>query len=265
MDLVFPLPGMDDVSGWIERNDARTGNSEMITTCTHCIVPIHVWEDSLVDGDLVPIARSDRFVAYDLSDLEDIQAQREASYRACVWYPEIENTIPTAPSLLLDVSTIDMLRDSLNDSIAAYPFVRTCAMSPKDVRTVPLYEDPEEAFDDLMRSERTDDMCHLFVRKRCEYLWEARCFWSRVRLRAVSFVEPHDFTSDDRDEVLAFFDAHGNDIPYHSATVDIGMTRDGLELIEFNTFGPDMKATAGRFSWREDAHTLLSSSEPEFR
>jgi hypothetical protein len=96
------------------------------------------------------------------------------------------------------------------------------------------------------------------------YKWEARCFWSRDKLRAISLPSDMDFTDDDKNEILDFFNKYGKYLPYHSVTIDIGKC-DNIEIIEFNTFGPDMKATAGNFSWYEDIMILIWSSTPVFR
>lgn len=140
-------------------------------------------------------------------------------------------------------------------------------MSPKDIR-LPICTTKEEALDLLTRSQRTKDHLdsndfHLILRQPRSFLWEARCFWSRDKLRAVSLSGKiqHHYKQD----ILTFFSQYGNDIPYHSAVVDLGMTATGLELIEFNSFGPDLNATSGYFSWLEDINTLLNSPEPIFR
>jgi hypothetical protein len=72
--------------------------------------------------------------------------------------------------------------------------------------------------------------------------------------------------------VVDFFERWGPTLPYNSAIVDVGRVvasgdqgGGGVELIEFNTFGPDMNATAGYFSWYEDVMLLLSSTVPVFR
>ena len=95
--------------------------------------------------------------------------------------------------------------------------------------------------------------------------WEARCFWSRDRLRGVSCA-PH-MSAAERAQVLEFFAAFGARLPYHSATVDSGWAQETqrVELIEFNSFGPDLQATAGNFSWAEDMHQLLFGEHVEWR
>lgn len=75
----------------------------------------------------------------------------------------------------------------------------------------------------------------------------------------------------EKEATLMFFKRWGRHFPYHSAIVDIGKIKSEsssdikIELIEFNTFGPDMYATAGHFSWYEDVLVLLYSKEPVFK
>lgn len=269
MDKIFNLPNQSQ-DFWIETNDAQIDISEIKITDKYCIVPYHIYQDSLCDDeeinfDVIEVGSSFK---YPLKHFPRIQLLREQSHHACVWYPEIKEKIPTAESLLIPIYSIQQVQDNLKENISEYPFVRLCTMSPKDIRSLPLYDQWECAFNDLTKSQRTKDLFqgekHLFLRKKKEYQWEARCFWSHGKLRAVSLPNDMEFIEFDKERILEFFRKYGKDIPYHSATVDIGQT-DQIELIEFNTFGPDMKATVGNFSWKEDIMTLLFAPEPIFR
>lgn len=145
-------------------------------------------------------------------------------------------------------------------------------MSPKDIKQIPIYDNYKIAYNHLRTSDRTKnifdyDPCldmkfHLFLREQRIYSWEARCFWSRDKLRAVSLPKDMDFSPQDKLQIIEFFNIYSINFPYHSATVDIEKYNNIIELIEFNTFGPDMNAIAGNFSWEEDAMTLLFSTEP---
>jgi len=295
MDQIFTLPSTTGFSPWVDTNDAETELSEIQVTATHCIVPQHIYKDSLLEDEYLDklVIDNDMWVLYPRHVLNYIQATRGNSYRACIWYPELINKIPTAPSILLYLTSMTQLWSHLKDNIAQYPFVRLCTMSPKDRKTVPLYDSTtiRDAVKDITHSQRTKnlfsepycDSCsssksvsegcdenlikgkHLFMREQREYEWEARCFWSRDKLRAVSLPVNTEFTSEDKKEIINFFERYGKHIPYHSAVVDIAKTDDAIELIEFNTFGPDMKATAGNFSWYEDVMTLVHAPAPVFR
>ncbi len=269
MNKIFTLSNRSE-NPWIETNDALTDMSEIKVTDKYCIVPYHIYEDSLCDDDYInhDVIENGSNFKYPIKHFSRIQNLREQSYHACVWYPEIKNIIPTAESLLIPIVSSSQVQDELKNNIAKYPFVRLCTMSPKDIKSLPLYDQWETAYNDLTISQRTNDLFegekHLFLRKKREYQWEVRCFWSHGQLRAVSIPNDVELTELDKEKILEFFKKYGKYIPYHSATVDIGQT-DQIELIEFNTFGPDMKATAGNFSWREDVMILLFSPKPVFR
>lgn len=269
MSQVFSLPGAQ-TSLWVEGNDAEVGLSELEVTKDHVKVPRHIYEDSLCESETLTVIReTGGYVYYPSSEFEEIQKHRRNSYRACVWYPEIASRIPTAPSILVEGS--ENLAEYLDKHLSQYPFVRTCQMSPKDISATCLFSDPTIALEVLSQSERTRCIHHLFLRERRQYQWEVRCFWSRDQLRAISM--PRELDEEERALILDFFETLGDEIPYHSATVDLGYSsclqrsdgQRGLELIEFNTFGPDMRATSGNFSWREDVMTLLFSPTPVFR
>lgn len=261
--MIFILPSTIRQSElWIETNDALTNLSEIQITSDHCIVPYHIYEDSLCDDDDInrDMIQCKYHFKYPRSCFSAIQKLREESYHACIWYPD--NTIPTADSILIKIKSNKDLKNTLK-KYPDYPFVRLCSMSPKDVSPIPLYDRWEDAYHDLTISVRTKDFIgkHLFMRKKKIYEWEVRCFWSHGQLRAVSLP---DMLFTEQEDILDFFKQYGKSIPYHSATVDIGKT-DRIELIEYNSFGPDMKATAGYFSWVEDVMILLFSPTPIFR
>lgn len=189
-----------------------------------------------------------RFVLYPESCFDYIQNLRRSSYKSCIWYPEIKGKIPTASSILLEVVCKKDLKNSLKENIEQYEFVRLCTMSCKDKKSVPIYNlgEVKDAVTDILTSERTKGLfeempCegfkgkHLFMRERREYEYEARCFWSRDKLRAVSLPENYIFTTKDKNDIENFFKKYGKFIPYHSAMIDIGLTNGNIEIIEFNT------------------------------
>lgn len=261
MKQIFELPSCSSCF-WINSNDCAVGLSEIEVTEEICRVPKHIYEDSLIENEELSkqILRETPFdVYYPRKCYEKIQQTRIESYAACNWYPDI--SIPTASSILVPIPSEESLLNSLFQYLPSYPFVRLCSMSPKDICN-PIFTDPHLALKKLKESPRTFDFCgkHLFLREKKEYHWEARCFWSQDKLRAVSLTEENK-----EKEIIKFFEKYAHEIPYHSATVDIGETSSGIELIEFNSFGPDMNATAGNFSWQEDVWDLLFSPEPVFR
>ena len=65
--------------------------------------------------------------------------------------------------------------------------------------------------------------------------------------------------------VLQFFKHYEKDIPYNSATIDIGIFENKVFIIELNSFGIDMMAGSGHFRWDEDFMILYNSENPVFR
>jgi hypothetical protein len=284
---VYSLGEKAPESGMPSRNDANTHLSELQLVGDELRVPMHIFEDALVDAPphLADAGqRRGRHVIYPASLLDAVQDARRHAYSACKWYPVLE--APTALSVLHSPADLADAEDFIARHLDRYPFVRTCYMSPKDVRTVPLFTSAGEAIEILFQSCRTSDLfdephceggCrakHLFMREAKRYEWEVRCFWSRGALTAVSLDEGMDEA--DYQSVVDFFERWGPTLPYNSAIVDVGRVvasgdqgegggGGGVELIEFNTFGPDMNATAGYFSWYEDVMLLLSSTVPVFR
>lgn len=265
---------------WIDTNDINdtaSALSEIKLTEKECIVPIHIYNDSLVEDDILSDCVDIKITEaiYPRNMFSHIQNVRKCSYRACIWYEEIKDVIPTAESIILEPKSLEHLRILIKENIKSYPFVRLCNMSPKDIKEIPLYEDYEEAFNDIISSKRTKnifdepycfDCCskHLFMRKKRNFVWEVRCFWSKDRLTAVSLPPYVDF--DDHQDVYDFFTKYKKYIPYHSAIIDIGKNDNGVvELVEINSFGPDMNATSGNFGWYEDIVDLLSSKTTIFR
>jgi len=243
---------------WIESNDAEVGLSEIRQSQTEIHVPVHIYEDCLVDEDLKEINIGKDYVTYAKEDFFLVQKYRENAYRACKWY--LEGKIPTAKSVLLPWNEA---RSALEQNLKNFPFVKTCSMSPKDVCKSCVFGNVEDTVEALITSERTKNLpCHIFMREVQEIHDEARCFWSRGKLTAVSLQNTNYETET---EILDFFEKYGDEIPYNSAVVDIGFVNGKYQLIEFNTFGPDMKATAGNFSWREDIYQLLIGEKVEFR
>lgn len=252
---------------WMEINDAGLNISEILIYGDKCFVPAHIYEDSLVEDfyDKI-ISEENNYLLFPLDLRESIQKARIKSYSACIWYPEIEKVVPTAQSKLFLLNSHENLLNNIKENIHEYPFVRLCSKSPKDVKPVPIYNDATEAYNDIIRSNRTHDFMgkHLFMREEREYLWEARCFFSRDKLRAVSL--PLHVDGIDNNIIIDFFDKYGKFLPYHSVMVDIGETIDkNIEIIELNSFGPDMLATAGNFSWAEEFFDLLYSRDVIFR
>src|SRR5687767_882405 len=114
MDKIFTLP--IESNNWIETNDALTNLSEINVTKDCCIVPFHIFEDSLADAEIKYTEYQYKY-KYPRHMFSQIQLLREQSYHACIWYPEIKDTIPTADSILLSLTSIDQLKKDLETYI----------------------------------------------------------------------------------------------------------------------------------------------------
>jgi hypothetical protein len=252
---------------WVEQNDAALGWSELEVTNDRLKVPYYIIEDlSCVpeSEELLSLEFTPLYQTFPRDKLDTIQRLRRECHNACYWYEEaVEQGIPTAPGVLLQLPPVSVF--TLKAYLARFPFVRHCAASPKDIVERCVFRDPFAALQALHSSPRTRDELvghHLFLREERNFEWEARCFWSRDRLTAVSCAE-----LEIRPQVEAWFAEFGPRIPYHQAVVDIGFARqtECVELVEFNSFGPDMPATAGNFSWAEDMQQLVFGKTPVFR
>lgn len=255
---------------WIDKNDANTELSEIEIKNGIIYVPDHIYKDSLIDNDYLEdiMFKKNNKYCYDISCYNKIRQARIHSYNACIWYNEILDKIPTAQSIVFDYNSIEDAKSKCKKYIKDYNFVRTCHMSAKDINRTCIYNDSDTAINDLVNSKRTNikelKCKHLFMRQIRNYILEVRCFWSIGKLRAVSFPEMYCFEESDKNEVLDFFNKYSKYFPYYSSVIDIGKTNNGYELIEFNTFGPDMIATSGKYSWREDWMTLIYSEQIQF-
>lgn len=129
MDKIFTISGID-TKRWIEINDARTELSEIKIKNALCYVPMHIYEDSLIDLDEISevivsddVMDNEGFILFHESCFDLIQEARYKTNRACIWYDEIVNKIPTADSILLSIHSKEELRKALDMYINYYPFV----------------------------------------------------------------------------------------------------------------------------------------------
>ncbi|RYE14343.1 MAG: hypothetical protein EOP34_06770 [Rickettsiales bacterium] len=274
MNKIYVLPNYINTN-WINANDANTELTEVEIVDNMCRLKYDTFHDLLFFDDTIQFDAlfCDNCVCFPRSMFNTIQENRIKSYRACIWYPLVKDKIPTAHSKIIEYTSTTNIID-LNNSIRDLPFIRLCVMSSKDIK-IPLYKNWFEASKDLLLSERTKnllnnqacinkEMVHLFIREFKNYIWECRCFWSHQKLTAVSLPVDRFFDQKEKHEIINFFVKYGQYIPYKSAVIDIGFTNK-IELIEFNSFGPDLNATSGNFSWREDAYNLLFSNITLFR
>lgn len=148
-------------------------------------------------------------------------------------------------------------------------FVRTCVSSPKDVCDC-IFKTNEKALRCIEESPRTnssEEHGHYFVRPVVDIDIEARCFYHKHKLRAVSLYQWLDGTElkDFRVKVLQFFEKYK--MPYNSAVIEICKLKgeDSLRIVEFNSFGIGQFSGASEFDWLADKDILYHSETPEFR
>lgn len=277
---------------FVSTNDANVGLSELKHVGDLIYVPGHIYRDHLcgaitpevcysfsseplnfVKAETNPIVHEgqDSFAVFKQEQYEDIMKARVDSCAACHWYEALKDDNITAESIILPVESLSQLYEILDSHLQQYPFVRSCAMSPKDIIDISLFNSPDHkqnvasAFNALMSSERTRDIVgkHIFMRRAQTYKVECRCWYRLDKLRAVS---SGDNISSYYKAIVEFFQRYSKDSIYETAIVDIGIDTEGkIWIIEFNTFGPDMLATAGNFSWYEDIILLMNSKQPVFR
>lgn len=205
---------------------------------------------------------------------EEYRQMRRKTYYACHWYPSLQRSnIPVLESKLVH---FDNLREDLPNLMKEYPdysFIRACGNSSKDLG-VPIFFDPRKAASALMDSMRTlrvfqEGHKHLLMRKVVEIEIECRCFIHKRKLRAVSLYchLEKEKLREFQEKCIDFFDRYASDLPYSSAVVEICREKDDerLQIVEFNSFGMDMYASADLFDWEKDREILYGAEEPDFR
>jgi len=178
---IYSLGEKKSNNRWIDTNDAETGLSQIQVTNDKCIVPRNIYIDSLVEDEYLNnllIDNEEGKIIYPRYTLNYIQEKR-----ACIWYPEISNRIPTSDSILLNIISMEKIKLDIKSNIKKYPFIRLCTMSAKDVKRVPIYNinNIDKAIEDIINSNRTNNLflepycenCmgkHIFMRKKRVYL-----------------------------------------------------------------------------------------------
>ncbi len=219
-------------------------------------------------------------VTIDICHVKKFIQLRKQIYWLCNWYDElIESNIPVIKS---EIFCIDNNLENNFESVLSkilvgddLKFLRLCNASPKDVSScvVNCNSNVDEIMNIFKTSHRTSYMLetehiHLVARPFVKIDYELRCFWHNNKLRAVS--GPEYYVNDVNREIIKtiikiFFEIHGNNISYNSATIDIGICDNEAFIIELNSFGPDMLAGAEHFNWKSDFMTLFNSQEPVFK
>lgn len=234
-------------------------------------IPQSIYEDSLESIDYIEIVKvgTENYYTFSCDKYNEIMKLR-TTINMCDWYENCN--IPMAKSIFVEIANNDKYLEDIENVFTNnpnYKFVKSCFMSPKDIRNPPIFESSKDLIDVLNRSSRTRDwksQCHLVFREVRNYIYTARCFWYRDKLTAVTcdynnIYEPNNI----KENIISFFSNHL--IPYHNCVVDIGILETGIELIEINCFGSDLPVSARMFDWKEDyaqLHGLLDKVEFRF-
>ena len=249
-------------------------NSKLITQMDTFIVPQWIFEDVIhfypnIEEHI--ISETNENIIFNIDYKKEFIQLRKQIYWLCQWYDELINkNIPTIDSIIM---TYDEFNEIDSDD---EKFIRLCNASPKDIK-LPIFNllDKEDINKTLLTSNRTKYMFnnkyhkpHVVLRDIVNIDYEVRCFWHKYKLRAIS--GPINYVDVDTQHkikqlVLQFFDDHGKKIIYNSVTIDIGICKDNVFIIEFNSFGIDMIASAEYFDWFEDFNILYNSIEPIFK
>lgn len=203
--------------------------------------------------------------------------QTEESYYACKWYDYfVKYNIPTINSVLIKGKTFEDISDDIEYKLFDYQFVRLCNASPKDYTKNCIFDDLESIKTALENSNRTFWMLpphnnhgvHVLMRKVINIDIEMRCFFSE-KLRAVScnyYLKETERTIL-QDLVVGFFNKYSSILPYNQVCIDLGINNNmtNIFIIECNSFGINMNASAELFDWNEDYNLLYFSDTPVFK
>lgn len=96
---------------------------------------------------------------------------------------------------------------------------------------------------------------------------EARCFYHKHKLRAVSiyqYLDDEQF-EDFKSKIEEFFSKYK--IPYNSAVIEVCIVKgeENIRLIEFNSFGIGQFSGASEFDWLNDKDVLYESQRTVYR
>lgn len=224
------------------------------------------------------ISENNMVANFDIIYIDEFIQLRKQIYWLCNWYTELINAnIPVIKSDIYCINNNpETMKQILKDNIimGENKFIRFCNASPKDIVN-PIFEaDPNQIVNIFQTSNRTNYMfdsnhqTHVVIRPIVQIDHEVRCFWHNHKLRAISGPEYYinDIQQDRiKNMINNFFELHGEDIAFNSATLDIGIYNDSVFIIEINSFGSDMLAGAGHYNWTTDFMILYNADKPVYK
>lgn len=151
----------------------------------------------------------------------------------------------------------EQVSNFINCHIKDYPFVKFCNLSPKDWKSPPVFNSTHEAVTALQNSERTTLGFHIVMKKKRNYIGEARCFISGDKVTCV-------IGNIEKEKVQAFLNQHKFDIPFSYCCLEIGLyysdqRREKIEVIEINFFGE--LCSPHPLTWEENWYDLIFRKE----
>lgn len=190
---------------------------------------------------------------------------------------------PKAPKIQELAQRIKIAGESLNHP---FLFVRLNSVSPKPRRlshnrfNVKSVGWEHRALELLMESSRTRHTLHnplwdhyIMIRKfvPIEEWQEFRCFIYKNRLTAISqyhcyqkYKKLAGQKSKIRDMIYKFYRENFVYIPYEDCVMDVIISDDDyVQIVEFNSFGPDGMAGSSLYNWDIDEKILLGEFSPE--
>jgi hypothetical protein len=236
-------------------------------------IPSHILEDSELNEDK----------DYAIKDIPYITKKRIKA----TWDCNLENVqnIPIVPFKIfgncrkknkVQISSLQVqkfIENSCNELKTSCFFIKTCEFSSKDVR-IPIFDNEEnvaeKVFKELKSSNRTNNYeeRHLIIKVVRNFMIEARCYIYKDKLCVI--ISKGDL-AEYKESILDFYKKYKFDIPYHCCCMEIGINDKSknsnfpeIEVIEFNSLGPDLICDISPLSWDQDWELFLLNEKPIF-
>lgn len=236
--------------------------SELIYKKHKIIIPEAVKDDIITDKHNIDVD-IDTLGKKGLEDFKLIQKCRIESTADCHL---CDFKLPTIPSVCSEIiASWGDARMFIDKHIDDYPFVKNCMFSPKDCGKT-IFEDGKSALEALKSSNRTRETTignHIVMKQKRSILNEFRCFYICDKLRAV--ITKTEVDEKNQESILNFFKKYKYDIPFHTCCIELAMSEFGLEVIEINSFGPDLICDPAPFEWSQDWLELYTTETVIFK
>lgn len=219
------------------------------------------------DHIIIPITKEEMWHLKDLSQFAHISLKSNVD-------PKIDEYVPIIERW--DKIINDKKVDDYNDGY----FIRLSTVSPKDS----FYGTRVWNGTDILKTLASSERCHMsFTSQEQEYIilkkwdtkyvdrekWEFRVFVHNSKVTAISqyhWFTPYDWSdmttekwSNFIDKVKQFYDKHNK---FADCVMDIYVNEDnGVELVEFNSFGMELASGAALFEWDRDRNVMYGTTD----